>query len=99
MSDSELLQLLLQRIAVLEAREQSLTAASNAYQAIITTILGNLDKSTRDKVITMIDQAHEIAYVRAAHRGDEPQQRKIKQADDIAQRMFTVAQGKALQSR
>ncbi|MFC0225712.1 hypothetical protein [Serratia aquatilis] len=99
MSDSELLQVLLQRIAALEAREQSLTAASNAYQAIITTILGNLDKSTRDKVITMIDQAHEIAYVRAAHRCDEPQKRKIKQADDIAQRMFMVAQGKTLQSR
>lgn len=99
MSDSELFQALLQRIAALEAREQSLTAASNAYQAIITTILGNLDKPTRDNVIVMIDQAHEIAYARAAHRCDEPQKRKIKQADDVAQRMFMVAQGKAAQSR
>ncbi len=99
MSDSELFQALLQRIAALEAREQSLTAASNAYQAIITTILGNLDKPTRDNVIAMIDQAHEIAYARAAHRCDEPQKRKIKQADDVAQRMFMVAQGKAAQSR
>ncbi|TQI80181.1 hypothetical protein FHU10_4959 [Serratia fonticola] len=99
MSDSERLQELLQRIAALEAREQSLTAASNAYQAIITTILGNLDKSMRDNVIAMIDQAHEIAYARAAHRCDEPQKRKIKQADDVAQRMFMVARGKAAQSR
>lgn len=99
MSDSERLQELLQRIAALEAREQSLTAASNAYQAIITTILGNLDKSMRDNVIAMIDQAHEIAYARAAHRCDEPQKRKIKQADDVAQRMFMVARGRAAQSR
>ncbi|OMQ26772.1 MULTISPECIES: sigma-S stabilization anti-adapter protein IraP [Serratia] len=99
MSESELLQALLQRIAALEAREQSLTAASNAYQAIITTILGNLDKTTRDKIITMIEQAHEIAYVRAAQRCDEAKKRKIKQADDVAQRMFMVAQGKASQSR
>lgn len=99
MSESELLQALLQRVVTLEAREQSLTAASNAYQAIITTILGNLDKTTRDKIITMIEQAHEIAYVRAAQRCDEPKKRKIKQADDVAQRMFMVAQGKVSQSR
>lgn len=99
MSESELFQALLQRVAVLEAREQSLTAASNAYQAIITTILGNLDKSTRDNIIAMIDQAHEIAYARAAHYCDEPKKRKIKQADDVAQRMFMVAQGKASQFR
>ncbi|WP_431222721.1 hypothetical protein ACQ86O_21095 [Serratia sp. L9] len=99
MSDPELLQTLLQRIAVLEAREQSLTAASNAYQAIITTILGNLDKSMRDNVISMLDQAHEIAYARAAHRGNEVQKNQIKQADDIAQRMFMVAKGKAVQPR
>ncbi|AHG22209.1 hypothetical protein Z042_23330 [Chania multitudinisentens RB-25] len=97
MSESELLQALLQRIEVLEAREQSLTSASNAYQAIITTILGNLDKSTRDNVIAMLDQAHEIAYMRAVQCGDEPKKRKIKQADDVAQRMFMVAQGKAAQ--
>ncbi|CAI1527506.1 Uncharacterised protein [Serratia fonticola] len=101
MSDTELLQVLLHRIEALEAREQALTAASNAYQAIITTLLGNMDKTACDKVISMIDQAHEIAYVRAAHRCDEPQKRKIKQADDIAQRMFMVAQGqgRASQSR
>lgn len=94
MSESDQLQDLLQRVAALEAREKSLTAASNAYQAIITTLLGNLDKQERDKIIAMIDQAHEIAYARAIQRGNEPQKQKIKQADDIAQRMFMFAQGK-----
>ena len=94
MSESDQLQELLQRVAVLEAREQSLTAASNAYQAIITTMLGNLEKQDRDKIIAMIDQAHELAYARAIQRCNEPQKQKIKQADDIAQRMFMFAQGK-----
>jgi formaldehyde-activating enzyme involved in methanogenesis len=94
MSEFDQLQELLQRVAALEAREQSLTAASNAYQAIITTMLGNLEKQDRDKIIAMIDQAHELAYARAIQRSNEPQKQKIKQADDIAQRMFMFAQGK-----
>lgn len=55
MSESDQLQELLQRVAALEAREKSLTAASNAYQAIITTMLGNLAQQERDKIIAMID--------------------------------------------
>ena len=94
MSESDQLQELLQRVAALEAREKSLTAASNAYQAIITTMLGNLAQQERDKIIAMIDQAHELAYARAIQRRNEPQKQKIKQADDIAQRMFMFAQGK-----
>lgn len=94
MSESDQLQELMQRVAILEAREKSLTAASNAYQAIITTMLGHLDKQERDKIIAMIDQAHELAYARAIQRCNEPQKQKIKQADDIAQRMFMFAQGK-----
>ncbi|CAI1508915.1 Uncharacterised protein [Serratia quinivorans] len=94
MSESDQLQELMQRVAILEARDKSLTAASNAYQAIITTMLGNLDKQNRDKIIAMIDQAHELAYARAIQRCNEPQKQKIKQADDIAQRMFMFAQGK-----
>ncbi|EFE94134.1 MULTISPECIES: sigma-S stabilization anti-adapter protein IraP [Serratia] len=99
MSESAQLQELLQRVAALEAREKALTAESNAYQAIITTLLGNLDKSLRDDVIAMIDKAHEIAYARAIQRGNGCQQNKIKQADDVAQRMFMFAQGQASQSR
>ncbi|CAI0730874.1 anti-RssB factor [Serratia entomophila] len=99
MSHPDQLQELLQRVAALEAREKSLTAASNAYQAIITTMLGNLEKSDRDRIIAMIDQAHEIAYARAIQRSDEPKKQRIKQADDIAQRMFMFAQGKASQPR
>lgn len=76
MSESDQLQELLQRVAALEAREKSLTAASNAYQAIITTLLGSLDKQERDKIIAMIDQAHEIAYARAIQRCNEPQKQK-----------------------
>lgn len=94
MSESDQLQELLQRVAALEAREKSLTAASNAYQAIITTMLGNLAQQERDKIIAMIDQAHELAYARAIQRCNEQQKQKIKQADDIAQRMFMFAQGK-----
>jgi hypothetical protein len=66
----------------------------SAYQAIITTMLGNLAQQERDKIIAMIDQAHELAYARAIQRCNEPQKQKIKQADDIAQRMFMFAQGK-----
>ncbi|MEX0632859.1 hypothetical protein M8494_15405 [Serratia ureilytica] len=40
----------------------------------------------------MIDQAHEIAYARAIQRSNEPQKQKIKQADDVGQRMFMFAQ-------
>ena len=65
MSDHDLLQSLVARIDALEQREKQLIHASNAYQAILTTLLGNLDKSTRDKVISMVDQAHDIAYARA----------------------------------
>lgn len=35
-------------VAALAAREKSLTTASNIYQSIITTMLGNLDKADRD---------------------------------------------------
>ncbi|CUY38793.1 Uncharacterised protein [Serratia marcescens] len=99
MSHSEQLQELLHRVAALEAREKALSAASNAYQAIITTMLGNMEKTERDRIIAMIDQAHEIAYARAIQRSNEPQKQKIKQADDVAQRMFMFAQGKAAQLR
>lgn len=57
MSHSEQLQELLHRVAALEAREKALSAASNAYQAIITTMLGNMEKTERDRIIAMIDQA------------------------------------------
>lgn len=76
MSHSEQLQELLQRVAALEAREKALSAASNAYQAIITTMLGNMEKTERDRIIAMIDQAHEIAYARAIQRSNEPQKQK-----------------------
>jgi len=76
MSESDQLQELLQRVVALEAREKSLTAASNAYQAIITTMLGNLAQQERDKIIAMIDQAHELAYARAIQRCNEPQKQK-----------------------
>lgn len=94
MSQHDQLQELLQRVAALEAREKSLTAASNAYQVIITTMLGNVDNSARDQVIAMVDQVHEIAYARAIQRCDEPKKQKIKQVDDVAQRMFMFARGK-----
>lgn len=95
MSEHDQLQQLMQRVAALEAREKSLTAASSVYQTVITTILANLDKTTRDNIIATIDQAYDIAYVRAIHSRDALQQQKIKQADDIAQRIFTFAQGDA----
>ncbi|GAA3888751.1 MULTISPECIES: hypothetical protein [Gibbsiella] len=95
MSEHDQLQQLMQRVAALEAREKSLTAASSVYQTVITTILANLDKTTRDNIIATIDQAYDIAYVRAIHSRDTLQQQKIKQADDIAQRIFTFAQGDA----
>lgn len=93
MPEHDQLQQLMQRVAALEAREKSLTAASSVYQTVITTILANLDKTTRDNIIATIDQAYDIAYVRAIHSRDTLQQQKIKQADDIAQRIFTFAQG------
>lgn len=93
MSEHDQLQQLMQRVAALEAREKALTAASSVYQTVITTILANLDKTTRDNIIATIDQAYDIAYVRAIHSRDALQQQKIKQADDIAQRIFTFAQG------
>lgn len=95
MSEHDQLQQLMQHVAALEAREKSLTAASSVYQTVITTILANLDKTTRDNIIATIDQAYDIAYVRAIHSRDALQQQKIKQADDIAQRIFTFAQGDA----
>ncbi|ATA18085.1 hypothetical protein EDC48_101220 [Gibbsiella quercinecans] len=93
MPEHDQLQQLMERVAALEAREKSLTAASSVYQTVITTILANLDKTTRDNIIATIDQAYDIAYVRAIHSRDTLQQQKIKQADDIAQRIFTFAQG------
>jgi predicted metalloenzyme YecM len=95
MSDHDLLQSLVARIDALEQREKQLTYASNAYQAILTTLLGNLDKNTRDKVITMVDQAHNIAYARA----NLEQKGNILGADDITQRIFLFAQGRAAQSK
>lgn len=95
MSEHDLLQSLVARIEVLEQREKQLTYASNAYQAILTTLLGNLDKQTRDKVIMMVDQAHDIAYARASLE----QKGNILGADDITQRIFLFAQGRAAQSK
>lgn len=95
MSDHDLLQSLVARIDALEQREKQLLYASNAYQAILTTLLGNLDKNTRDRVISMIDQAHDIAYARA----NLEQKGNILGTDDITQRMFLFAQGRATQSK
>ncbi len=95
MSNQEQLQALMERIEALEQREKQLTYASNAYQAILTTLLGNLDKNTRDKVINMVDQAHDIAYARA----NVEQKSNILGADDITQRIFLFAQGRASESR
>lgn len=95
MSDHELLQSLVARIDALEQREKQLLYASNAYQAILTTLLGNLDKSTRDRVISMVDQAHDIAYARA----NMEQKGNILGADDVTQRIFLFAQGRAAQSK
>lgn len=95
MSNQEQLLALMARIEALEQREKQLTYASNAYQAILTTLLGNLDKNTRDKVIHMVDQAHDIAYARA----NLEQKSNILGADDITQRIFLFALGRAAQSR
>jgi len=95
MSDHDLLQSLVARIDALEQREKQLLYASNAYQAILTTLLGNLDKNTRDRVISMVDQAHDIAYARA----NLQQKGNILGADDITQRIFLFAQGRAAQSK
>ncbi|MEG3135555.1 hypothetical protein SC206_18520 [Rouxiella sp. T17] len=95
MSNEQQLQALIARIDALEQREQQLTYASNAYQAILTTLLGNLDKTTRDKVISMVDQAHDIAYSKA----NIEQKNRILGADDITQRIFLFAQGRTSQSR
>lgn len=95
MSNQEQLQALMARIDALEQREKQLSFASHAYQAILTTLLGNLDKTTRDKVITMVDQAHDIAYARA----NIEQKGNILGADDVTQRIFLFAQGRAAQSK
>jgi len=95
MSNQEQLEALMARIEALEQREKQLTYASNADQAILTTLLGNLDKNTRDKVIHMVDQAHDIAYARA----NLEQKSNILGADDITQRIFLFALGRAAQSR
>ena len=68
MTHQEQLDALMVRIDALEQRERQLTYASNAYQAILTTLLGTLDKSTRDRVINMVDQAHDVAYARAKQK-------------------------------
>ncbi|MGC6386593.1 hypothetical protein ACMV8I_02875 [Ewingella sp. S1.OA.A_B6] len=91
MSDHDLLHSLVARIDALEQREKQLAYASNAYQAILTTLLGSLDKHTRDRVISMVDQAHDIAYSRA----NQEQKGNILGADDITQRIFLFAQGRA----
>jgi len=80
------------RIEALEQREKSLTYASHAYQAIITTLLGAVDKPTRDKVISLVEQAHELAFNRAVNQGNTRQTTMIKGADEVAQRMFIFAQ-------
>lgn len=95
MSEHDLLQSLVARIEALEQREKQLTYASNAYQAILTTLLGNLDKETRDRVIMMVDQAHDIAYARA----NLEQKGNILGTDDITLRIFLFAQGRAAQSK
>lgn len=66
MTHQEQLQALMVRIDALEQRERQLTYASNAYQAILTTLLGIVDKTTRDRVISMVDQAHDMAYAKAS---------------------------------
>ena len=95
MTHQEQLDALMVRIDALEQRERQLTYASNAYQAILTTLLGTLDKSTRDRVINMVDQAHDVAYARA----NLEQKGNILGADDITQRIFLLAQGRAAQSK
>ncbi len=84
---------LLERIKVLEARERQLTVTSHAYQVVITTILGNQDAETRGRIISMVDEAHEIAYSQAVNRSDKNLSEIIKGADEIVQRMFNYAQG------
>lgn len=86
---------LLERIEALEAHERLLTVTSHAYQVVITTILGNLDTETRDRIIAMVDEAHEIAYSQAVNRSDKHLSDIIKGADEIVQRMFNYAQGGA----
>jgi len=95
MTHQEQLQALMVRIDALEQRERHLTYASNAYQAILTTLLGILDKPTRDRVISMVDQAHDVAYARA----NLEQKGNILGADDITQRIFLFAQVREEQSR
>lgn len=86
-------QVLLDRIEALEARERQLTVTSHAYQVVLTTLLGNLDVQTRDRIITMVDEAHEIAYSQAVNRSDRHLSEVIKGADEVVQRMFNYAQG------
>lgn len=86
-------QVLLDRIEALEARERQLTVTSHAYQVVLTTILGNLDIQTRDRIIHMVDEAHEIAYSQALNRSDRHLSEIIKSADEVVQRMFNYAQG------
>jgi len=95
MSHHDQLQALIARVDALEQREKHLIYASNAYQAILTTLLGNLDKKTRDKVISMVEQAHNIAYAKA----NLEQKGNILGADDISQRIFLFAQGRAAESK
>lgn len=95
MTHQEQLDALMVRIDALEQCERQLTYASNAYQVILTTLLGTLDKSTRDRVINMVDQAHDVAYARA----NLEQKGNILGADDITQRIFLFAQGRAAQSK
>lgn len=95
MPSQEQFEALVARIDALEKHEKRLIYASNAYQAILTTLLGSLDKETRDKVIGMVDQAHDIAYARASFE----QKANILGADDITQRIFLFAQGRASKLR
>jgi len=93
MAQDPLYEALLARIEALEAREQQLTVTSHAYQVVITTILGTIDTQTRDRIIAMVDEAHEIAYSQAVNRHDKRLSEVIKGADEIVQRMFNYAQG------
>ncbi|BAE74428.1 hypothetical protein SG1153 [Sodalis glossinidius str. 'morsitans'] len=93
MANDPYYQVLLDRIEALEARERQLTVTSHAYQVVLTTILGNLDVQTRDRIITMVDEAHEIAYSQAVNRSDRHLSEVIKGADEVVQRMFNYAQG------
>ncbi|WP_230467926.1 hypothetical protein [Biostraticola tofi] len=59
----------------------------------MTTLLGNLDPAARARIITMVDEAHEIAYAQAVSRQDKTLSAVINGADEVVQRIFNYAQG------